>query len=103
MNIHETDEPLFCETVVSFIEGKVSVRNIPEEIISDISVSIRVSEEGFAQASRYVKIDEPFHFIVSPGSYMLECSLDQVKIRTETFKVKSSERKVVRFCFKNEG
>jgi hypothetical protein len=103
MNIHETDEPLCCETAVSFIEGKVSVRDIPEEIISDISVSIKVSEEGFAQASRYVKIDEPFHFIVSPGSYVLECNLDQVKIRTKTFQVRPGERKVVQFFFKNES
>ncbi|GEM_PF-2347771 len=103
MNTHDAEEPLSCETVVSFIEGKVSVHDIPEEIISDISVSIKVSEEGFAQASRYVKVDEPFHFIVSPGSYVLECSLDQVKMRTKAFQVKPSERKVVRFSFKNEG
>jgi hypothetical protein len=103
MEQYNTDEPLSCETVVSFIEGKVSVKDIPEEIISDISVSIKVSEEGFAQASRYVKIDEPFHFIVTPGSYVLECSLDQVKMRTKTFQVRPSERKTVRFLFRNEG
>jgi hypothetical protein len=94
---------LTCETVVAFIEGKVSVRNIPEEIVSDISVSLKRKDESFAQASRYVKIDEPFHFIIEPGDYVVECQLDQVKLSLEPFHVDPSERKVVHFVFRNDN
>ncbi len=92
-----------CETQVAFIEGKVSVRNIPEEIVSDISVNLKKDSESFAQASRYVRIDEPFHFIIEPGAYIIECQLDQVKQSTPSFQVDPSERKVVHFIFKNEN
>lgn len=103
MNIYDKRETISCETVVGFIEGKVTVHNIPEEIISDINVGIKKDEDSFPQASRYVKIDEPFHFIVEPGSYVLECNFDQVKLRSGKFIVEPSERKVVNFHFINEG
>jgi hypothetical protein len=103
VNRYDEKNPISCEAIVAFIEGKVSVRNIPEEIITDISVNIKTSEDGFAQASRYVKADEPFHFIVDPGEYILECRLDQVKLQCKPFRVNPSERRVVNFLFVNEN
>jgi hypothetical protein len=101
MNTSDEKKPVSCETFVAFIEGKVSVSNIPEEIITDISVNLKTGEDTFAQASRYVKLDEPFHFIVEPGNYVLECRLDQVKLQCKPFSVNPSERKVINFLFVN--
>ena len=103
MNTSHHQEIISCETSVGFIEGKVSVHNIPEQIISDIHVSIKKGDDTFPQASRYIKVDESFHFIVEPGSYSLECALDQVKLRTEIFTVGTGERKAVHFNFINEA
>lgn len=103
MQSQSENEPILCEAHVGFIEGKISVTNIPEQIISDISISLKTSEEAFSQASRYVKLDEPYHFIVEPGNYALECHLDQVKLKTRLFSVKASERKVINFHFINHG
>ncbi|MDQ7824447.1 MAG: hypothetical protein RDV48_16720 [Candidatus Eremiobacteraeota bacterium] len=102
MNTYDKDGPISCETVVGFVEGRVSAHHIPEEIISDISVSLRRDGDSFAQASRFVRIDEPFYFIVEPGSYSLECHFDQVKLNTPVFAVGPSERKVIQFRFMNE-
>lgn len=103
MNTRGQGNAISCEAVVGFIEGKVTVQDIPEEIISDISVSIRKGSESYAQASRYMKVDEPFHFIVEPGSYVLECSLDQVKLRSGEFTVGPGQRRVVHFHFRNDA
>jgi len=103
MCTYDRQAAITCETHVAFIEGKVSVRNIPEEIVSDINVSLKKDSDSFAQASRYVKIDEPFHFIIEPGTYIIECQLDQVRQSTVPVEVAPSERRVIHFIFNNDN